>query len=60
MFKHSMKEKRKETSIWKHNNEGSKKTGYMIGSSNIMNSAVCETLQVTTIIDKGLSDYYLP
>lgn len=31
-------------------------TGNVIGSSNIMNSAVCEALQVTTIVDKGLSD----
>lgn len=28
----------------------------MIGSSNIINSAVCEALQVTTIVDKALFD----
>lgn len=31
-------------------------TACVIGSSNRMNSAVCEALQVTTIVDKGLSD----
>lgn len=31
-------------------------TGCVIDRSNIMNSAVCEALQVATIVDKGLSD----
>lgn len=31
-------------------------TAYVIGSSNRMNSAVCEALQVTTIVDKSLPD----
>lgn len=31
-------------------------TGSVIGSSSIMNSAICEALEVTTIVAKGLPD----
>lgn len=55
-----MKEKTKEMSMRRYNNESSKAismTGNVVGNFSIMNSAVHEALQVTAIVvDKGLSD----